>query len=77
MQKLNEILNVTYHEELSINQLQIYCFLVTNSTHLEMANCSERHRYICEQFLGKDFDAYSSHYGFFFYIEMQRTLWFA
>jgi len=34
--------------------IRVYCFLITIDTFLEIANCSEKHAYICEGSEGKE-----------------------
>ena len=51
--EFQKILNHTFAEEESATKGHDYCFLVTNRTRLEMANCSQKHPYICEGSPGK------------------------
>lgn len=43
------VIHVREAENLVANgPIKVYCFLITNDTHLEIENCSRKHAYICE-----------------------------
>ena len=38
--------------QISSDEGEVYCFVVTNDAKLQMENCTVKHRYICGQYTG-------------------------